>query len=135
MALVAASLMAAPAMAKIIRGTQDVALWGADSYCNPDESLGSTVCTKVYKDSCTGIVCLTAKGTVTNECGCKISFKDLGVTLIDPCTQEELTATKDCETISAPKKCRCQCSSCSYSAGAVLVACYVPSCGCTPSAP
>ncbi len=133
LALVAAGLMAAPAMAKLVKGSQYVVLWGVDSLCSPDnETLGAEVSTKVYRDSHTGIISLTAKGKVTNECGCKITLKDLGVTLIDPCDGAEYTATKDSESINAPKKCKCKCSSCDYTASATLVACYVPSCDCAP---
>jgi hypothetical protein len=127
LALAACGVLASPAAAYWVVGTQEAFLYGCDQYGNPDSSNGTYVrSAKVFKDSNTGILVLLACGKVTNDSGRFCKFEGQGPSIWDPETESWYTATRDIQYV-CKNWCWCRgCSRCSNVAASVLVACYNP---------
>lgn len=100
--LVALSAASAAAVAAVASINASYAMPGVDANGNPWLSLTGVGGGKVYKDSTTGILVAAFTGVVPNTSGAAAAFTNQGLSLTDPWTQIDVTATVDYEYVAVP---------------------------------
>jgi hypothetical protein len=97
----AVALCAATGMA-LVSADVPAFLDGVDATGNPSAANGGDGAGKSFKDTEFGIVVQISAALVRNEFGRPRVFSDRGVPVVDPETNDTLTATTDLEVVSRP---------------------------------